>query len=249
MLLGYFDGSGKSEVSEYLTLTGLIASESVWDRFERSWNEILQKYHISVFHMSEAMSLNNRFSVRNGWNREKVRAVVNDLWNVFGRYLWTKDLSLKSNLYARSCTVVMRDYRRAKSENPRLREPEALCTGFCCHRLPFDLDSNLEHPEIALVFDRGEPFLNTIYRGWVKYKHRPDAGWPKQIKEIRFAEANQCPLIQAADLVAWTINKYHRRPDGYPDADAFAASIMVSHETKTFDYDAIMKTPRSLICS
>jgi hypothetical protein len=146
MLRGYFDGSGKPEDSEYVTLTGLIASESVWERFERAWSEILQKYQISEFHMGEAMSLNDRFSVENGWNREKVRRVVNDLWNVFGQYLWTKDLSLKSNLNARSCTVVMRDYRRAKLEIPRIRELDALCTGFCCHRLPFDLASTLDQP-------------------------------------------------------------------------------------------------------
>lgn len=131
MLRGYFDGSGKSNDSEYLTLTGLIASESVWERFESSWGEVLQKYQISDFHMSEAMSLKDRFSRENGWDREKVGELIKDLWNVIGRYRWTKDLSLKSNLNARSCTVVMRDYRRAKAERPKMREPEALCTGFC----------------------------------------------------------------------------------------------------------------------
>src|SRR5947208_14341791 len=78
MLRGYFDGSGKIEDSEYVTLTGLIASESVWERFERSWAEVLQKYRISDFHMSEAISLNDRFSRENGWDRKKVNELIND---------------------------------------------------------------------------------------------------------------------------------------------------------------------------
>jgi hypothetical protein len=246
MLRGYFDGSGKSHESEYLTLTGLIASESVWERFECSWGEILQKYEIFDFHMSEAMSLKNRFSPQNSWNRDKLTELTKDLWNVIGQYRWTSDSPVNSNLNARSCTVVMRDYRRAKLERPRLREPEALCTGFCLHGLPFDLDSQLEHPKIILTFDRGEAFLNTVYRGWVKYKKRTDAGWPKQFKNIiSGGAANLCPM-QAADLVAWTINKHHRTLVGY--AEAVGSVIMLSHQIKLFDFETIMETPDSLIC-
>ena len=246
MLHGYLDGSGKSNESEYLTLTGLFASESVWRRFECSWGEVLQKHQISEFHTSEAISLKRRFSPENGWNRLKVGELVKDLWNVLGQYRWTEDLSLGSNLNARSCTVVMADYRRAKAERPKLREPEALCTGFCFHRLPIDLDSQLEHPEVILVFDRGEPFLDTVNRGWNRYKNLPDAGWPKQIKEIKFGRAaNLCPM-QAADLVAWTINKHVRTPDGYPGA--LGAIIMISHQVMIYDYETIMKTPERLIC-
>ena len=57
MLRGYYDGSGKSNDSEFLTLTGVIASESVWERFDKSWRAILEKYQVSDFHTSEAMSL------------------------------------------------------------------------------------------------------------------------------------------------------------------------------------------------
>jgi hypothetical protein len=140
----------------------------------------------------------------------------------------------------------MADYHRAKAEIPNLREAEALCTGYCVHRFPFDLDSELEHPEIVLVFDVNEPFLNTVNRGWLKYKKRPTAGWPKQIKDIvSLGAANLCPM-QAADLIAWTINKHHKTPNGYPEA--FGAFLMVSHDAKLFDYETILNTPRDLIC-
>src|SRR5437867_4707587 len=71
MLRGYFDGSGKIEDSEYITLTGLIASESVWERFERSWGAVLQKYQISDFHTSDAMALQGKFSPENGWDKTR----------------------------------------------------------------------------------------------------------------------------------------------------------------------------------
>jgi hypothetical protein len=246
MLRGYFDGSGKPHESDYLTLTGLVASESVWERFECSWSDVLRKYQIPAFHMTDAMSLKKRFSPQNGWSRGKVAELVKDLWNVIGKYRWTDDVPVNSNLNACSCTVVMSDYRRAKLQRPRLREPEALCTAFCLHGIPFDLDSRLEHPEIILTFDRGEAFRKTVYRGWVKFKKLTNAGWPKQFKKIEAGSAaDKCP-IQAADLVAWTLNKHHKTPDGYPETVGLV--IMLSHQMKVFDYETIMRTPDSLIC-
>lgn len=191
------------------------------------------------------MALAGKFSRENGWNEKKIHELVKDLWNVIGQYRWTENFSLGSNLHARSCTIVAADYHRAKAEITNLREAEALCTGYCVHRFPFDLDSDLEHPEIVLVFDQNETFLNTVNRGWLRYKKRADAGWPKQIKDIvSMRAANLCPM-QAADLVAWTINKHHKTPKY---VEAFGAFVMISHDAVTFDYETIMKMPKELIC-
>ena len=238
MLRGFYDASGKSNDSEFVTLTGVFASESVWERFEKSWREILDKYQISDFHTSEAMSLSGRFSPENGWSRTKVHELTKDLWRVIGRYRWTDDNP--SNLYARSCTLIMADYHRGKSANPKLREPEAICTRFCFNGLPIDFDSNLEHPEVSLVFDRGEPFLNTLYRNWVKGRNLPNAGWPKQIKGIEFGSATDlCPL-QLADFLAWIMGKHHRmQPDGYPEV--VATVIAIAHHMMTYDYESIVR--------
>jgi hypothetical protein len=241
MLRGYLDGSGKAHDSEFLTLTGVFASENVWDRFEKSWREILAKHRISDFHMSEAMSLRGRFSEENGWSRPKVNELVKDLWNVIGKHRWTDKFSLNSNLYARSCTVKLQDYHQAKSANPKLREPEAICTQFCFNGLPPDLDGDLEkHPEVILVFDQGELFLKTLYRNWIKGRNLPAAGWPKQIKAMEFGSAaKSCPL-QAADLIAWTMGKHHKTlPDGYPYA--LGAIIMIAHHVMTYDYESVMR--------
>jgi hypothetical protein len=78
----------------------------------------------------------------------------------------------------------MSDYRRAKVDNKKLRKPEAICAEFCFNHLPVDLDADLEYPEIYLVFDRGERFHGTITNIWQQYRKKPDAGWPKQIKDI-----------------------------------------------------------------
>ena len=189
--------SGKSNDSEFLT--GVFASESVWDRFEKCWREILAKYHISDFHTSEAMSLRGRFSKQNGWSKPKVYELVKDLWNVIRKHRWTEDFSLNSNLYARSCTVKMQDYYQAKSANPKLREAEAICTQFC-----------LNTQKLFWCLIREKSFLKTLYRNWIKGRNLPTACWPKQIKGIEFGNAaKSCPM-QAADLIAWTIGRHHR---------------------------------------
>jgi len=240
MLRGYFDGSGIDRASEHLTLTGLIASESVWERFNCSWCEVLQRHQIPEFHTTYAMSLNREFSIKRGWTKEKVERLITDLWNTIGQYRWTKDLSQSSNLLALSCTVVVRDYERAKLENSNLREPAAICTRFCTSLFPIDIDSNLEHPEITLVFDRGEPFLRTIKRNWDKYKNHKDAGWPKQVKDIITGSASTTCGLQAADLVAWTIRKYHSSTASY-DPWGITAVVMVEHRSATLDYNTLVK--------
>lgn len=118
MLRGYYDGSGTTADSPCLTLTGLVASESVWERFEDAWAAVLMKHDISYFHMTDAMALRGQFS--SGWTDEKVHALILKLLQVLGRFRAISGSS-ESNLIARSCTIVVDDYRRASHTFPSKR--------------------------------------------------------------------------------------------------------------------------------
>jgi hypothetical protein len=83
MLRGYYDGSGTTADSPFLTLTGLVASESVWERFEDAWATVLRGHDISYFYMTDAMALRGQFS--SGWTDEKVNALILKLLQVLGR--------------------------------------------------------------------------------------------------------------------------------------------------------------------
>lgn len=236
MLRAYYDCSGQPHDSEFVTLAGVIASESVWDRFCQEWTSVLERYQISEFHMADAMSLKRDFSQANGWSQEKVQKLVWDLWAIVGRFRATDGFRLGTNLVGSSCTVTMENYRRAKFENPQLRSPEAICTQYCVSVIPRDIDSDIAYPEISLVFDQNEDFRHPIYRNWQRYRGKREAGWPRQVKAIDEASSSNTPPLQAADLLAWTMNKHHRNPSFWK----IVSVILLEHFSKTYDYEAIM---------
>lgn len=254
MLRGYYDGSGKTagkikgEDSEVLTLTGVVASVKVWERFDPQWDEVLQRHGAPLLHMADAMALQDPFLPEDGWTAEKVDALLSDLWSLIGNFRF--DLP-HSNLMAASCSVLMRDYRRAERElkikGIRLREPEAICVN-CCLRLPHDIDSPNEQPQqIIMVFDRGECFQKTIQRNWDKYKNKRSAGWPKQVANIINIDSlllevgtSNIPGMQVADLLAWTVSNRHKNPRRTPLCD-ISSIICIEHLVKTYNYDEIIK--------
>ncbi len=246
MLRAYYDASGTHEGSEALTLAGMVASESVWDRFEEQWGAVLGEYQISQFHTKDAMACRGQFAQKNNWDRQRTEKLIWELWKVIGAFRAVKN-SPDSNLTATSCTIVMKDYVKAKIDNPALRKPEAICVQFCATRMPADLDAMSdfpEYPEVALVFDQNESFLHTIYRVWQDYKSRAHAGWPRQMnimtnkREINLMGKSYIYPLQAADLLAWTMNHNYRSI--HRTSWALVPSLAVEHHTRTYDYVHLM---------
>jgi len=236
MLMAYYDGSGLHADFPVLTLAGMVASQSVWTHFGPRWNEVLARYGIDRFRMSDAQALKGTFSRKKGWTEELVRDIVKDLWNVIGQFRACERFQSGTNLFASSCSVVREGYDRAKKENQRLRSLEAICLNFCFNVMPRDIDSDKHHPEISLVFDASEQFLKTIYSNWTKYRGRSEAGWPTQIKQIEQGNSSCIAPLQAADLLAWTMNKHHREPGPW----AAMTFLLVEHYTKVYDYQGLL---------
>lgn len=237
MLRAYYDGSGLHADSAVFTLAGVVASQSVWTQFELRWNAVLAQHRTDKFHMSDAQALKGTFSREKGWTEELVGDIVRDLWNVIGQFRACERFQSGTNMIASSCSVVRKGYDRAKKEKPRLRSLEAICLNFCFNVLPRDIDSDKNHPEVSLVFDTNEPFLKTIHSNWIKYRGRSEAGWPSQIKSIDKGNSLGLAPLQAADLLAWTINKHHRKPGPW----AAMTFLLVEHYTKVYDYQGLLE--------
>lgn len=214
MLWAYYDGSQKSNDPncKAITLVGLAASVSVWSKFKPLWAEVLKNYGISAFHMTDAMSFYKEFK---HWEEEtrkpKRHQLIIDLLNVLGRFR-----SSENNLIAAGCTVLMEDYRKAQKQISGLRSPEAICVQICFNRLPCDIDVDgidSDKPDIMLFFDRNEKFLRTIDKTWRKYPIQEGCGWPEQVKNISEVNSAECLPVQAADLLAWILNKKHNRDE------------------------------------
>lgn len=241
MLRGYYDGNGREEDSEFLTLTGLVASESVWEDFEVRWQVALRRHGVRSFRMSDAMALEGEFSIEKGWNDERVDVLLRDLWGLLKKFRSGGE-DVRSNLTAVSCTMVMRDYRRAKMEHPHLIEPEEVCMQYCL-QWPVDLDDDSDRfPEIVMVFDRENCFQETISRVWERLRTRSEAGWLRQIKNIvhrnwglvETSATNMAPL-EATEMIAWLVNNRYKISSRMRKWD-FTTIIAIEPYIKTYDY-------------
>jgi hypothetical protein len=204
----YFDGSGNFEDrrSDYLTLVGFVTK--AWPSFESRWEATLQEHGAPGYlHMREATKLADGFSVKNGWEENR----VNDL--IVSVIQSVRDLALK-DLFAFSCTVDLQVHRKLLKTEPDLMKAPHICASHCFGKL---LDHEREHnPGLALTFevffDRDEKFFPVIHRMWQRRwkKGRVRARVPNLFQCLAsMASVNSRDVYpcQLADLLAWLINR------------------------------------------
>lgn len=231
-LKAYYDGCSDEQQREAVTLTGVAATEEVWPDFERAWLAVLQKHLVkdNIVHMADLMGFHGNFSRENGWNEDQRRALLIDLFNVWGSM---HDVDFE----ARSCTVILDDWTRANDELEQLVEPEAICVNFCVGGLRLPLSCGNEPKPIMLYFDRNEPFMHKINRVWERKRKIANTLF-SQIRTIEKADSEYLP-IQAADILAWIVNHSDR---GIQNVFLDISSVIaIRHSRLRYDYDKLIE--------
>ena len=210
----YYDGSGKSNnlTTKFLTLAGYAGTPDAWCQFEKCWAKVLQRWDCKYLHMKEANSLQEEFVISKGWTRERVSALLADLFNeCLSPTGW---VDFKGQFYGASCTVNLMDYRKAREEKPTLKEAEAICVDYVVtialkalpenRNLTFGKEGTTE-----LFFDKGESFMNKIWRVWCSKPNNKLIGKLGLISSIAGVDSRNVIGIQAADFLAWHTNRYY----------------------------------------
>jgi len=215
-----------------VTLTGIAASDVIWESFERIWGGVLKSYSVAALHMSKLMHFRGDFKVENGWNQRRRNQFLGELWNVIGSFRM-------QHLVAYSCSVVMDDWSRAKRNLPSLTSPESMCANFCVGGLHLPIEYQEESKPVLLYFDRNERFMHKVNRVWVRHKKRRGTLF-SQIRNIIAVDSTKY-AIQAADLLAWIENKEARGED-YPFKAMlrFSRILMIEHFIRIYDYESIL---------
>ena len=227
--LAYYDGSGTHGDSKVLTLAGFAAPQRIWATFNNAWRKVLDSHGVAEPHMREFGSMLNH-------GDECVRRLTVDLFNIIG--------SLREeNFTAYSCIVPLEEYAIAKRIIPDLKSPEVLCVDFCVGGLQLTAEDLAEPEPILVHFDENEPFLKHLHRAWSHArKNNLKARWAQQIQNVRGVRSTLLP-IQAADLFAWTLNRYHSRADN----PFWAASTIIAakHVSRVYDCNGILSVYES----
>ncbi|HWG37243.1 MAG TPA: DUF3800 domain-containing protein [Terriglobales bacterium] len=209
----YFDGSGtsSSETDEpRLTLGGLASDDSVWSSFDDDWNRILlsREPPAPFLHMRLAMHLRGPFRSASGWTGGKVDALLNDL----AVYLSRLDKSRFRIFWA---AVDRAAYRRLRAEGYDLPHAVDLCNRACPEAVLAWYVTKFPGvitPDVHFYFDVNEAFKGRFERKWQAEKKSARRGGDRGIfwsliKTVDTASHEDSPGIQAADLVAWAVNR------------------------------------------
>lgn len=198
VLKAYFDGSATGE--QFLTLACLAATDDVWKRLERGWEDVrINRGSPSSMHMADAMFLEGEFKE---WAEEKRDYLVDGFLNVL------EGVRADPHLHSFTCTVNIKAHQRWKHVK-RHPTPARLCARIV---FPHVLDwyVGLDEPILELVelyFDRNEPFMRHIDADWNSKtirKRFPAWEWVRMIRPVASAET---PALQMADMIAWGRNR------------------------------------------
>jgi hypothetical protein len=208
VLKSYFDRSGQED-AQFMTLTGIAATDDLWKEIEDTWLYVLHNHtpRAEYMHMIEAIPLRKEFAKDKGWNDEMVSGLVNQLISYLS--------NVPKDKYCQFASIVHMDaYRKLHSEHYQLDSPVDICVESCVekvmHWYMFAYKAGLDFEE-HYYFDQGEPF-EAVFKAKVnrEIKKAEQLGqhsiW-SHITHIGEAPMRKTPGLQIADMFAWANNR------------------------------------------
>ena len=219
----HLDSSGKL-TDGFITLAGFAAPDEMWKQFETDWDGILKNHtpRAEYVHMKEINSLTKQFDQYKGWNHQNAFGLAGECL----AYMSRLDKERFRMFY---CTVDLGAWNKLKGEGYEIPEPIDLCNEFAvfgvqiwyAYKYPLESEVfNLKTDGQHYVFDRGEDYYLPFRTKWNLEKDKFEntgalSPWIL-IDDIGEADMRKTPGIQAADILAWSVNRDHIAPEGYP---------------------------------
>lgn len=211
MLRIYLDETGhtKDPNAFVVGMAGCVASLRSWDKFSSEWDETLEIFSISAFHMKDFAHFHGEFR---GWNEQKRRQLLDRLLGTIEAHVdvWVGALLPISEFMGLSV-----------EQKIRLRDPYFICLQDCLHAAIIHAESIEAHESLEVVVSAHEEFAWDSY-GWVVGCAQQLPGGARLESVTTERPKNVLPL-QAADLLAYELTKMgklimrpERKPLRYP---------------------------------
>ncbi len=252
ILRAYLDSSGNL-CGHYLTLAAFAGADDIWQGFDAEWMNILTDHTpaASYVHMRELAHLRDGFSGPDWTTQNAFSLIFRCLM-----YMQTLDKKKFEMFY---CAVDLEARRRLVDETYQIPDAVNMCNEFCTEKI---LDwylvryCGLIKPKaINVIFDQNEPFRAPFEEKWKQAKSHPARAkgnspickWDV-IGDVKTAEMKKTPGLQAADILAWSVNRENTTSDDVPGA--CLSEIMrniIPSLYKIWDEAEMRKTYRPLI--
>lgn len=206
MITAYFDESETAgEERDYFVVAGLVADAYRWAKFDREWKHILDEFGVPYLHMRELNPLKGPYK---GWSESKRAG--------FLRRLSLTLTSTCNSIRSISCAIQTKDYIELVSEGERAQVGHAyhFCLYWCIPSvlLPYHHDDS-EHL-IDFVFDERHGVELKARQALNVFKNAPSTPehLRRKIAGLSYRDDKLVRPLQAADFLAYEINKHCREP-------------------------------------
>jgi hypothetical protein len=205
MLVGYFDESyTHAPAPRVYTLGGYISTTKQWVKFEREWNEALNDVGITTFfHMTTFEARRKEYE---GWSNEKRIQFLRRLHSI-----------IKKRVFAGfAVSVVLSDYEEIMNDEVRayFGNHHQFVTIACLQYISNWLRAQNYKENVAYFFESGSGFdadVERLLRDIINDERLSDRYLIRSCSIVN--KRNLAPL-QAADIVAYEVNKAHAREVG-----------------------------------
>ena len=200
-----------------MTLGAFAGNDEIWNKFETDWDEILHNHspRADYIHMKEVNTLTKGFHWKLGWNMHKAFELV------------AKCLAYMSHLDKNQfrmfyCSVDLEAWNKVKKDGLAVPDPIEICSDFTMYSVlwwyaqqkrggvvdgVFHLPTDSAH----YFFDKDEPFERIFRAKWISEVARYGVTgqfnpWVL-IEEISSVDMKKVQGVQAADILAWSVNR------------------------------------------
>lgn len=192
----YIDEGGTNAGSPILTVAGYIARPSQWRLFTKEWNRVLRSAGIKIYHATDAQALRKEFK---GWTSERVGQLCAELLPIIPKY-------------ARgiSASIDMREFLAAIGSRPDLLKVFSSPYNACFHWLTMSLvdlaDQARIKPRFEFVHETNNMKREAL-EGFEWVKANSPFGNGHCLAALSFAEKDEFAPLQAADILAFEVNR------------------------------------------
>ncbi|RKZ14152.1 hypothetical protein DRQ53_12225 [bacterium] len=203
LLTAFFDDSGSHLESERFVIAGNIASNEAWGRFCEAWNSQMTAWNLRWFHMKDAECEPGRNAFA-GWRRDARHAAIHRFAKLvsdhraaavavtYDHQAWRDTIARLPDCYP---GMVSKRNPYADAFTLTLSLVRQLCDA-----------SGVAPGDVALVFATQTGSHGAARRAYKAVSHL------MSFPEPEFQEIRQQPELQAADMMAWYVNRRRTRP-------------------------------------
>lgn len=203
----FFDETGTAPDADLLWIAGYIAEEKTWFEFSRHWRTVLSEHGVTALHMRHSTAGRGEFL---GWDESRRKPLMEDLISVvnssdlWGVAVGVDKVALDALTHASDGSILL-TLAGEKARDPYL---------WAFHDAVIEAANQVDHipgETVAFVFDRQERLQSASSRIFEALKTQES--WPRRSRlgSLTFEESRSRPPLQAADLLAYEVQKERKR--------------------------------------